>query len=558
MADTPKDTLFLPIILRNHHQPALSQEDEAEQVELDQELLEFLEGNLRKRRELLIRSLEAVRGCREELQQAQDPLRVGQSSGSDQASLEKLASRVQKCRDRLVRGLYSQKLAQDAVDGLVLQLETAKEFTSKHMKPRPFWTVPQEVWLKIFRMVVQPDYDLPDETEQTPRGWVHGSRSMILGSVCHLWRSLVLTDHSLWGSTAIDLQQSVDHARMRIRLYLERSNRQPHTIIIVGRNCTTLSESCVIQDLFQDIEYCDTIQCRADMISSPCIDRLLLHMPAPTTIVLRGEPVGGTKSRFLLPEKIIRRIERFDICGCNYTWYDEHDQLFRPKYVDIRSGLRDIAMEGVWNVPHVWAPAMAQSVMHFAFDMCLLKTDLVKERFPVLTTIEMALDQLVLRLANYAVFPLLRNLIILRLGRPCMEEWKVFTKNSDKGGLIQHVTLRSSNENGGQDLVPYLGRLPRLMDLRLERGCVERFLSKILDTDAFPTYAGVRYLTVADYNGTGEILVRAVERWADVTKPQGIRGVFSSSEKPLPFHLDLEGCSRLSDSVLHKLAPYRT
>ena len=139
--------------------------------------------------------------------------------------------------ERLQVALVERDMAENSAKiistSISMLIEVNRE-KQRELGRRNLYGLPPEVWAQIFAEATLPDRESPSAASPMPVGWIHGSRAMLLASVCGEWRGIVINTKALWSTISMAPgKQATDALARLVELHLTRMGLLPYDVVII-------------------------------------------------------------------------------------------------------------------------------------------------------------------------------------------------------------------------------------------------------------------------------------------------------------------------------------
>lgn len=414
-------------------------------------------------------------------------------------------------RDKLQIALIERDIAvksATAITACISLLSEANKQEKRELGRRNLCGLPPELWAQIFAEVILPDRDSPRCSTPMPRGWSHGSRAMLLASVCGEWRDVAISTKALWTTINIAPARQSNHTLSDfVNLHLARMGPLACNVIVnVDTPIVTKDAYSELKPIFARIKKLHQLRFYIDYSARHLIGLLYNMLPTPEDLVLETTNVEGARYIYLplgkpAPKNVtLISCELLGSCAAPLT------------QVVIERSDGDYHDFGDWR--HGSLSTLERAA--FRYHNSRVEPGAVRLEAPCLQYVETPLSLLSNRVLPLYDMPNLRELFITDVEGYRSQTWEAMAGQLGKETNLEKLVVQGP---GTRMLIESLETLPSLATLEIRGEHVGEGLAKLkekLESKKF-SMRNFRTLVVADYMGDGQ----AILELAKVIEAQG-------------------------------------
>ena len=359
--------------------------------------------------------------------------------------------------------------------------------------------LPPEIWADIFAEATLPDRESPSIAGSMPPGWIHGSRAMLLASVCGDWRSVAINTRALWSTISLaPAKQDTDFIAGLVELHLTRMGPLPCDLTI------RLDEE--IEDYYFELMHIfSRVKCLRQLYfcfhstAREYVSDLYSMIPTPSKLVLEITDTGFYFIISLpLAEPALKSLKLIS-CGLLET---------------VAAPLTHFEVEqkgGSYSDIGKWTMREFDTLEHviLRYRNANVAPETTRYGVPHLRYLETSTSMLANRIMHIWNMPNLQELVIIDAEEYDNQRWEQFTTRLGSEARLETLTVDSIVSNVVQELVGSLTTLSTVMTLELRGKNVDAGLEKLkwlLEKQA-SQIPNLQTLVITDYVGGGDAIL---------------------------------------------------
>ena len=409
--------------------------------------------------------------------------------------------------DRLQVALIERDMANKsatAINACISILTQANQEEQRELGHRNLCGLPVEIWAQILAEVTRPDGESPKSANPMPHGWAHGSRAMLLASVCREWRDLAVNTKALWSTiNVVPVKQSTNAISRLVELHLSRMGPLPCNMVIsVDTEITTKETYTSLKPVFARVKELRQLRFYLHYSARHLVCLFYGMLPTPADLVLETTDAEGARYVYLplaegAPKKLsLVSCELLGSCTAPLT----HVEVTRTdgSYYDF----------GEWRQGSI--ETLEHAVLRYKNSR--VDSGAVRLTAPRLRYLETSTSLLTNRLLSLYDMPNLQELVITDTEGHASRPWEDIAIQLGKEARLEKMTVDTEVGDGVQKLVGSLVSLPTVTTLELRGKSVKSGLEKLdelLSNQPSPV-RNLQTVIITDYLGDGkEILGKA-------------------------------------------------
>lgn len=426
------------------------------------------------------------------------------------------------------------------VEGFISSIEERNTLETNILRMRSMWKLPREIWSYIFLEVTLPDRDRPFDALMRPAGWIHGSRAMLLSTVCQEWRSIVIGTKTMWNTINIDAAALREPALGKfINLHIERMGSAPcHLVINAEMHTIPQDGPDEWAGVLTKIEKLNHVHVYLNSFANTYVTEICQYLKSPLAITLEGRNPFEIPC-VELPFSFTLLVKRLFIL---FTYISE----------PIASPLTHIHVHHDDATPVVdinhWAQQSLGSLesavlLHRGRDSAVLENRIPLRRLRYLKT---HLAFLINRIHSIYFVPNLRELVLASADGNFSRSWNTVALELSMEARLEKITICSMESHQAETCVSSLVLLGSVTTLEVRGESSEPVLARLSRHMVNLPNGGISKLKcvlVSDYSGDGTAILASA---------QSMAGVYSLSECRV--EVEMESCPNVLNPVLRALS----
>lgn len=402
-------------------------------------------------------------------------------------------------------------------------LQTQSSLSTKLDLFRAIWRVPDDIWIQIFQIVTNDDFDIYSEDAwnkavSADGPWSHLTR--LLGA-CYSWRRIFYETPSLWQSPIIFVDRETGGLGEVSNIYSKHSKAITRLTVTTWGKRFAGSSLFVSSPFLSQIRSVRSIRINLTALTGHTIEEYLEKRMLPSFEELYVADFYGGKTTFTVPGHICPHIRK------------STTGAFWPTFDDITPSLEELHIrvpQGLSVETSLLHKLLGKNGKHIRLLDLIggIKVDtrppiLAQDALDQVVEISTTFDTLVYHLGqHYSLSSIRRINVAFPLG-VALSAWDQFLSSSNHAANIQEVSIPSADEADILPLIPYIKRLKGLKILEIHGDSVEPFFEAQVhkteppvDEDDSLAYKGMKLekLILISYLGMGDI----IKEWLDMVK----------------------------------------